>query len=408
MRLSGIAVTFAAVAGAPPTPAQAPQPVAPGGAAANPTSDETSQRLDALTEEVARLHARLDSTQELPDSSMSGPTLTLKGFGHVQGGFERVDSEDDTQDETSDGFALGALDLFINSQVSDRISFLNETVFEPSSGNETVLDVERLLLKYDFDDRFNLQVGRFHSTIGYWNEAFHHGEWLQTSIDRPAILHFEDDDGLLPVHTIGLLFKGRHDCAMADVDYTVECGNGRGRTPDPPQISGDNNEFKSINLALGIAPSKIEGLRFGANGYFDHIPRNQNASDGPLHASLDERIVGAFVTWFGDQWEVMAEGFNIRHGGHGPSATSNGYYLQVSRKAGDFTPYVRYDALDLDDADRFFTSVDDRDTIAVGVRWDVSDWNAVKLQLSWTEVNGANSGPGARIPAVTVQTAFVF
>ena len=48
-----------------------------------------------------------------------------------------------------------------------------------------------------------LEVGRFHTDIGYWNTAFHHGLWLQIPVERPHVLRFEDDGGLVPVHWVG-------------------------------------------------------------------------------------------------------------------------------------------------------------------------------------------------------------
>jgi len=39
-----------------------------------------------------------------------------------------------------------------------------------------------LLIRYDYNDFFKLSFGRYHTPINYWNTAFHHGLWLQTTI----------------------------------------------------------------------------------------------------------------------------------------------------------------------------------------------------------------------------------
>ncbi len=400
MRWSRSVLAFVWIAVGSRALSQTPQPPQ-----APPVGGELEQRIATLTEEVARLHARLDATEGTVDDPTNGPTLSLKGFGHVQAGIERTDSENDALDKTVDGFTLGGLDLFINSQVSDWISFMTETQFRQTSSGESLIEIERLILTYDINDHFNVQVGRFHTTAGYWNEAYHHGEWLQTTIGRPITL----TSGLLPVHLVGLVLKADQESAVADLDYTLEVGNGRAPTAEATQTVGDPNEMKGINLALGVRPAAIDGLRFGANAWFDRIPENTTASSkGPAHGSIDERVVGAFVTYIAFPWEMIAEGFNNRHGGHGPSSTSNGCYLQLARRFGDFTPYLRGDLVALDDGDGYYASRDDRKALSLGLRWEVSDWNALKLQFTWTRINGANGGADSNVPSVTLQTCFVF
>ena len=38
---------------------------------------------------------------------------------------------------------------------------------------------------FDKSDRLKVSFGRYHTPINYWNTAFHHGQWLQTTISRP-------------------------------------------------------------------------------------------------------------------------------------------------------------------------------------------------------------------------------
>ena len=39
---------------------------------------------------------------------------------------------------------------------------------------------------------FKVAAGRFHTALGYWNETYHHGTYLHTSITRPVAVRFED------------------------------------------------------------------------------------------------------------------------------------------------------------------------------------------------------------------------
>ena len=69
---------------------------------------------------------------------------------------------------------------------------------------EVVVDVERLQIAYRWSDALRLTAGRGHTALGYWNESYHHGKLLQPTVERPEVLKFEDDGGILPVHFVGL------------------------------------------------------------------------------------------------------------------------------------------------------------------------------------------------------------
>jgi hypothetical protein len=58
----------------------------------------------------------------------------------------------------------------------------------PGQGTIIGLDLERLLFQYKQSDNFNLAIGRNHTSIGYYNTAFHQGVWFQTAVDSPDIL----------------------------------------------------------------------------------------------------------------------------------------------------------------------------------------------------------------------------
>ena len=362
--------------------------------------DATVQRLDELEEQLFELQFGDDSEEGFG----FGPKLQLKGFGHVS--FSLDDLDDGSNG--SDAFALGGVDLFISSQLADNLTFLNETVFEPTPEGDYVLDVERVIIKYEVNDFLNVQAGRFHTTIGYWNEAYHHGEWLQTTIGRPGLFNFEDDGGVLPVHLVGVVLKGRKDSDAVGLDYTLEVGNGRGPTPDPPQIVVDANDAKAVNVSVGVQPTSVEGLRVGGGVYLDKIPANGDAGAGSVHSEADEQIVSLFGTYMANDWEVLAEFIDISHDfDTGGEANSDGWYLQVGRAFDSWTPYARIDSVTLDDADTYYANVDDREALSVGVRWDYSDWSALKLQYTSTDVDVAGGGSRTE-DSLVLQCSFAF
>ena len=62
------------------------------------------------------------------------------------------------------------------SKLSDKISFLGETVFELDEQQEIAVDLERLQIAYRCSERVSPGRGRRHTALGYWNESYHHGK----------------------------------------------------------------------------------------------------------------------------------------------------------------------------------------------------------------------------------------
>ena len=93
-----------------------------------------------------------------------GQETTLRGFATVE---TKYDVDDD---ELS--FRFGEQDIFITSELSDKFSFLGETVFKYSHNSPTHFNVsmERVLVKYNFIGNHNVLLGKHHTPINYWND----------------------------------------------------------------------------------------------------------------------------------------------------------------------------------------------------------------------------------------------
>ena len=209
------------------------------------------------------------------------------------------------------------------------------------------------------------------------------------------------------MHLVGVVLEGRRDFAAGALEYTLEVGNGRGPTQDPPQIVIDANASKAVNLALKLEPDALPGLEIGGAYYLDHVPENLDPTKGPVHTAFDETIGNVFVVWRRGGWQIFGEFFAIEHS-QGNDAESTGWYAEVSRRFGDWTPYARADTVEIDDGDSYFTSVDDLATVGLGLRFDLSTWNALKLELDRTEVDAGPGGSDETRTALRIQTAFSF
>ena len=335
-------------------------------------AQETQERLDELQAEIEELRAELEVT----DPELDGPQLDLHGFAQTLYEWRKDEGHLDTS--TSSGYSIGQMVLFPTARITDKTSFLSELVFTAGSehGGQNA-SIERLIMTQRLNDLWSVQAGRFHTALGYWNNQFHHGEFLQTTIGRPDIFAFEHDGGPMPVHLVGAQLQGGFHTDPADIQLTAQVGNGRPAFPGT-QSTSDANRHKAVTLASHVRPGAVPGLQVGASAYFDRIPPNEDEERGELHPSIDETLLVGHVVYTKFPYEILLEGMHADHDGD----ISSGYYLQLGYTYEDLTPFVRFDAIEKDDDDLFYPDRDDTEACTVGVRWDINNWAALKGQ--WT------------------------
>jgi len=137
-------------------------------------------------------------------------------FPHVGVNF-RSGLADDSLLE-SDDYTYG-IDIFATSRYRNFL-FLGELLLAKEEQ-----EIERIQLGWMVGDS-KIWLGRFHNPVGYWNAQFHHGSYLETSISRPSIVEFEDDNGLLPIHLTGLLIEGVIEHDKQGLGYALAVGAG--------------------------------------------------------------------------------------------------------------------------------------------------------------------------------------
>jgi hypothetical protein len=310
------------------------------------------------------------------------PRISVGGFADVNYAGEWTELDDGT-DVSSNRFILGPLDLFLTSQLSERFSFLTEILFEFQNQGENIVDVERLLLKYEYADWLNLSIGRGHTPIGYWNTHFHHGTWLQTTISRPVIFTFEDDGGIVPMHYLGIQVGSQLNFESVSISLRAIVGNGRGSSPAAIQLGDDLNNSKMLGGALEFRPMALPGLSFGASAFADRIPARQ--TETVSHDALDEVIAGGFVAYIEDAVEFLAEAQVIHHRDRGTDDDylSWGGYVQGAYRFGRPKAYYRYDwsmPSSTDPFHRTFLDLGDLQLHTLGIRCDLAFFVALKLE----------------------------
>jgi hypothetical protein len=302
----------------------------------------------------------------------SYPNLTIGGFFNVD--FYNSDEEDV---DSNSGFKDGQFILHFNSELGSDFRFFGELSFT-ATNEEYKTAVERAFMLWDPSDFYAIGVGRFHTPITWWNTAFHHGLWLQTTISRPQLTQFGGQ--FVPVHFIGVVADGAIPSGAAGLSYEVGVGNGRNENIAGGGDAGDVNNNRAIVVRLTSKPAPAYGLQTGISIYVDKISQQAAPED------YDEQIVSVFAAWTRETPELIAEYVWVDREGvdSGDSFSSKAYYLQAAYRLnvwhGRIKPYLRYEDIDVDDADPVFTRQQDFVQGLVGVRLDVGPLVAIKVE----------------------------
>lgn len=309
----------------------------------------------------------------------------------------------------TNSFSAPRLELFLQEQ-QGRLAFLAETMFEVGATNEFGIDMERIEVAYLFSDYLRLRFGRFHTAIGYYNDAYHHGRYFQTTVDRPEMVRFEDEGGLIPAHSVGLHADGRFALGtLGTLRYDADVANGRGSSPDEVTNLADANQAKAYNLRLRIEPAFLDGLIVGGNVYLDRI--NALVAAPPGVERIDELMLGAHVVYLERNIHFIAEYLHVSHkvSATGYSGTTQAGFVEIGYAIDRLTPYARFqrvsvpDVLDAFYAQNVLATQGSLYATVAGIRFGVSDYLALKLEGGYiNRDSGSNTTTGA------VQCAYAF
>jgi hypothetical protein len=382
-------------------------------ASADDATQQLLRRIDQLEAKVKQLEQKQvapepapaalapEPSAEVPRVNAVNDRLKLNVFGDV--GYEARDLKPSTNT-----FEIGSLDLFMTARLSDKVSALGEVLFISQSDNSIGVDIERLLLQYRHNDYFTVGVGRFHTSIGYYNTAFHQGSCFQTAIDRPFMYAFDDEGGFLPLQEVGVTASGRIPSGKLGLSYVAEIGNGRNHLigGEPAQNSADSNNGKSFNFAISARPSWFSGLDVGFSMYHDNLTFSDNIN----HSEL---ITTAYATFLNSNYEFLNEVMMVRHvgdseGGPGVFHTP-AFYTQFSRRFASYRPYVRYQYINAGVQEPIYGDPTDgpvvgrRNGPSLGLRYDFTEHTAFKIQYDRLSVRGLPTSNG-----IDTQFAFTF
>lgn len=293
------------------------------------------------------------------------------------------------------GFTAGSLDIYLAPQIGERVRSLVEMVIE-ANPEGTVFELERIQLGYTVNDAMTIWAGRFHTPLGMWNTAYHHGAQLQPSASRPSIIEFEDRGGLLPAHVVGLWATGKSRLGSGRVGYDVYVANGpsiRERKVDPGLFTDRNaNKMVGFNASYQFNQN-LDGLTLGVHGF--NVAVGEYSLDDSLRGTTRVRAAGAYFGYDSRDWDLVGEyyAFRNRDYGGGPTRRSSAGFVQLGRTIDAWTPYVRFERTALDAQDNYFRSLQwarPYRHVVAGVNYALDARSSLKLELRSTRDGAYN------------------
>jgi len=288
--------------------------------------------------------------------------------GYVSTGF----NYDIDQDNLS--FGIGNQSTVVTSNLSDRVSFLGESIFVFVGNNSPTqfsVYLDRIQVRYNYWGNHDVLIGKFHTPINYWNCLNScHAMLFYPTISRPKIFTSK----LLPVHETGISFRGEY---LTDLNfgYDITIGNGLGAS-----FVADNDKTKSLLISGHVNP--IQGLRVGTSYYMDRVAIGVNSPAGALQYPIDYGVISGTFAYFKDDIEFLSEVAltKAKEDVDGGSEESTfGYFGYVAYKFGNLIPYVKYDNINFEAKDVYFNNADQH-AVAVGIRYEINYMARVKLE----------------------------
>jgi hypothetical protein len=370
-------------------------------------SHEVPVQVSAQITAPAAPTAPSDAPREAPSDIHEVRGIQWKGFGEAD--YKVLDQR---RPETgaygfvpgsAGNFYTGDFDLFLSSRLNDKAYVIGDVALEEGDAQSFKIDLRQALLKYDVNDHLRISFGRYQTDIGYYNWAFRSAAWMQTSADRPLVMEYASNGGLLPTQAVGVSLTGLVPSGKLGLNYVAEYGSSDTIRPDinGSGLLNDENDGNHVLLGLFARPDAIRGLQIGGSYFHDKI---SDSEAGPS-IRYAQTIVNGYVVYISHSIEFLNEVFLIRHSLIGGARVFNtpAFYSQFSRKVGPIRPFVRYQYVNASSDTGIFNDVLLRYGPSFGVRYDLNNYIAFKAQLDHTVRKGLPDLNGLHL-----QAAFAF
>jgi len=329
---------------------------------------------------------------------------------------ERNGGDPDIIEEGTD-ISYPGMNLFLNSQFSDKLTFQSEIFFEVDK-DEFNVDMEQLFLKYGFSEKFNLTTGQFITPLGYLSRNQRNLDYLNYSYKIRDMIN--EEFGLTPFRTLGLQANGTFEAGSMAIMYWVAYGGARGTTPagkvNETQIGNVEHSSPSLTVNLELYfPMSSGDLNIGMgimstpsikSIYIDSLGKEVDILeelDPSERMDLSETIFAPYIRYDASKFQVFAEyHINTLKDELGNTGSASYEFTTLSAqilyktkiKGKSVYPYLRYDKLNFanDNPDPYYgliqrsgdgiirTHAANREQIMIGAAFDLFPNNRIKLE----------------------------
>jgi hypothetical protein len=232
--------------------------------------------------------------------------------------------------------ATPSIDFFY-SHSAERFRILGEYLLTDDEH-----DLERFQVGWQLSESTRVWFGRFHQSASQWNTEHHHGQFLQTAIERPAIEEFEDEGGVVPSHTTGVLLERQQGVgSKAGLDLSISAGLTTTLTPTQLEpfdlLDPRGGHGNSFSMRVGLLPELLGSNQFGLS-YGKHqinvepdVQLPAEWGGGTDRIELD--LVGLYGNWNWPKWQLTASIDRVttapKGGAGGPSSTFVAKYAEA-------------------------------------------------------------------------------
>lgn len=179
-------------------------------------------------------------------------------------------------------------------------------------------DLERFQVGWEPSERSVVWLGRFHQASSVWNHEHHHGQFLQTSVTRPASEEWEDEGGIIPQHFVGALWEASWRTGNT---YGLHTAFGGGIAPvitdeglEPFDLLQPNLSRHKVGAQARIAYQPHELQDTGVGLLYAHNEIATRAEGGRFLAQfdhVDQTVLGAYGRYESHDWKLQAAAYHV-------------------------------------------------------------------------------------------------
>jgi predicted porin len=300
---------------------------------------------------------------------------------------------------TQSGFFIGGLDNYFSAQINDKLSLIGEIIIEPSNSRFRA-DVDRLRMRYDAMKYLQITIGRFYAPLGYYSTTYFsdRAAIISPTIQRPLVLTFEDDGGMLETKPTGINLSGNNLTSLK-LNYDIAISNGLGSKP-----IDDNDKNKAYTFRLSIEP--FEGLHLGGGARFDKIDKNVGdlatfaaTVKKPIGEDVTSQIYSTFFAFDNSKWLLLSEYYwFINSSAIAGTQKSAGAFAFIGYVFNErYMPYLKFDYINVSDKEIYFDPLTSTKDLSLGFRYDFSESACLKLELKHKKYEYLHAIDEARI-----------